>query len=107
MTQSQIPSQPRVKIELPNEPRQPAFANVVICQQLGATIFMDFGFLDPGALTPEQLPIAMKRGVKATPLGRFALSLADAMNLRESLDEIIAKAEVSPAPTTHHESSSS
>jgi hypothetical protein len=96
-----------VKIELPNEPRQPAFANVVICQQLGTTVFMDFGFVDPSALTPEQLPIAVKRGVKATPLGRFALSVVDAMNLRQSLDEIISKAEESSAASTSHQEGSS
>ncbi len=71
----------------------PTYSNACAVTSLNDTVIIDFGYLDPSALTPldqSQLldePIA----VPALRLGRFALGLAEAQQLIRNLETTIKR----------------
>jgi hypothetical protein len=85
-----------VKVVFPEGVRPAIFANVATVQHLNAQIYLNFGFIDPDALTPEKLLNTDKMIVSASPITRLVLGVNDAINLRDNLNEILGQFEQKP-----------
>lgn len=85
-----------IRLQAVNQSDQPVFSNVASVQGMPGTVFVDFGFIDPGALqTVARLAQAggtLPEAIDGRLVCRMALGLDTARQLAQELDQYLRSA---------------